>query len=63
MRMVLILMTFLSLLTASGAAAGEFLGLCFHDVRREAAGGDELAMTTCSRPAREKKSYPPRPCC
>jgi biofilm PGA synthesis lipoprotein PgaB len=46
MRMVLILMTFLSLLTASGAAAGEFLGLCFHDVRREAAGGDELAMTT-----------------
>lgn len=46
MRMVLILVAVLFLLPASGAAASEFLGLCFHDVRGEAAGGDELAMTT-----------------
>jgi biofilm PGA synthesis lipoprotein PgaB len=46
MRVVLILVAVLILLPASGSAAGEFLGLCFHDVRREAAGGDELAMTT-----------------
>ncbi len=46
MRRLLILVAVLFLLPASGAAAGEFLGLCFHDVRREAAGGNELTMTT-----------------
>jgi biofilm PGA synthesis lipoprotein PgaB len=46
MRMVLILVAALFLLPASGAEAGEFLSLCFHDVRRNADGADEMTMTT-----------------
>jgi biofilm PGA synthesis lipoprotein PgaB len=46
MRLVLVLAAFLFLSPASGAAAGEFLALCFHDVRQQADGRDDLTMTT-----------------